>query len=99
MSLHTITSDDFNIITDNRKRVLLSNAHSAISNTNAWDWLRDFEEESFVLSRDPMIEQINENMIELGYDNHTEISFEWTLRLMKTLVTHGLNTFLDSVQN
>jgi len=91
-----ITDAEFNYnIYDNNNRMMLKNAHQAITNAEAWDWMRNFNEQSFMFSNDAMIGKISKNMVSLGYDNHSGSSYGWTMRCMEYLAKNGKDAFLS----
>lgn len=95
MSAPIITHDEFNTIKDTHTRTMLSNAYHAVSQANAWDWLKNFNGESFMFSRDPMVGTITKNMGTLGYNGHSGASFGWTMRQMEFLAKYGKDQFLN----
>lgn len=91
-----ITEAEFNYnIYDNNNRIMLKNAHQAITNAEAWDWIRNFQGQSFMFSDDPMIGEISKNMVSLGYDGHSGSSYGWTMRCMEHLAKNGKDAFLS----
>ena len=91
-----ITDAEFNYnIYDNNNRTMLKNAHQAITNAEAWDWIRNFQGQSFMFSNDAMIGKISKNMVALGYDGHSGSSYGWTMRCMEHLAKNGKEAFLD----
>lgn len=91
-----ITDAEFNYnIYDNNNRTMLKNAHQAITNAEAWDWMRNFNGQSFMFSNDAMIGKISKNMVSLGYDNHSGNSYGWTMRCMEYLAKNGKDAFLS----
>jgi hypothetical protein len=95
MSTPHITPEEFNTFANNDTRLMLSNAYRAISYANAWTWLRNFDQESFMFTKDPMIGIITENMIKLGFNDHSGFSFAWTMRQMEILAKNGKKEFLN----
>ena len=91
-----ITDAEFNYnIYDKNNRTMLKNAHQAITNAEAWDWIRNFQGQSFMFSNDAMIGKISKNMVALGYDGHSGSSYGWTMRCMEHLAKNGKEAFLD----
>jgi hypothetical protein len=91
----SITYAEFNTITDENNRVMLKNAHQAITSTEYWDYMRTFNEQSFMFSNNPAISKIMTKMSELGYDGHSGCSFAWTMRQMEFLAKNGKQAFLQ----
>lgn len=91
----SITYAEFNTIPDENNRVMLKNAHQAITSTEYWDYMRTFNEQSFMFSNNPAISKIMTKMSELGYDGHSGCSFAWTMRQMEFLAKNGKQAFLQ----
>ena len=89
-----ITDAEFNTISDEHSRVMLKNAHQAITLTEHWDYMRTFNEPSFMLSNNPIVSTIMTKMSQLGYDCHSGCSFGWTMRNMEFLAKNGKEAFL-----
>ena len=90
-----ITDAEFNYnIYDSNNRTMLKNAHQAITMAEGWDWIRNFNGQSFMFSNDAMIGKISKNMISLGYDGHSGSSYGWTMRCMEHLAKNGKDAFL-----
>jgi hypothetical protein len=90
-----ITDAEFNYnIYDKNNRMMLKNAYQAITNAEAWDWMKNFQGESFMFSNDAMIGKISRNMVTLGYDGHSGSSYGWTMRCMEHLAKNGKDAFL-----
>ena len=91
-----ISDAEFNYnIYDSNNRIMLKNAHQAITNAEAWDWMKNFQGESFMFSNDAMIGKISRNMVTLGYDGHSGSSYGWTMRCMEHLAKNGKDAFLS----
>ena len=91
-----ITDAEFNYnIYDKNHRMMLKNAYQAITNAEAWDWMKNFQGESFMFSNDAMIGKISRNMVTLGYDGHSGSSYGWTMRCMEYLAKNGKDAFLS----
>ena len=91
-----ISDAEFNYnIYDSNNRIMLKNAHQAITNAEAWDWMKNFQGQSFMFSNDAMIDKISKNMVALGYDGHSGGSYGWTMRCMEHLAKNGKEAFLD----
>jgi hypothetical protein len=91
-----ITDDEFNYnIYDVNNRMMLKNAHQAITMAEGWDWIRNFTGQSFMFSKDAMIGNISRNMVTLGYSGHSGSSYGWTMRCMEYLAKNGKDAFLS----
>ena len=89
-----ITDSEFNTISDEHTRMMLKNAHQAISLTESWHYIATFNEQSFMFSDSPTVSAIMKKMSELGYDGHSGCSFGWTMRHMEFLAKNGKQAFL-----
>lgn len=90
-----ITDAEFNTISDEHSRMMLRNAHQAISLTESWHFMITFSGESFMFSDSPVVSAIIKKMSELGYDGHSGCSFGWTMRSMEFLAKNGKEAFLQ----
>ena len=91
-----ITDAEFNYnIYDLNNRTMLMNAHKAITMAEGWEWIRNFNGQSFMFSNDAMIGKISRNMATLGYDGHSGSSYGWTMRCMEHLAKNGKDAFLS----
>jgi hypothetical protein len=91
----SITDAEFNTISDEHTRIMLKNAHQAISLTESWHYVATFNEQSFKFSSSPAGSEIMKKMSELGYDGHSGSSFGWTMRHMEFLAKNGKQAFLQ----
>ena len=90
-----ITDAEFNIIPDEHSRFMLKNAHQAITMAEAWQFMRTFNDQSFMFSSNPIVSDIMKKMSELGYDGHSGSSFGWTMRQMEFLAINGKEVYLQ----
>jgi hypothetical protein len=90
-----ITDAEFNIIADEHDRFMLKNAHQAITEAEAWDFMRTFSDQSFMFSSSPIVSDIMKKMSELGYDGHSGCSFGWTMRQMEFIAKNGKEVYLQ----
>lgn len=91
-----IHDNEFDIIPEYYKRVMLLNAYKSICEVNrAWDWLKNCNEESFAYSDSPYVAAISNKMEELGFYDHSGSSFGWTMRQMETIAKHGRTKFFS----
>ena len=93
---YIIQDNEFNNITDKHTRMMLKNAYKAIDAVEAWNWLKNFNDESFMSSRDPMMSTIVAKMEALGYSSHSGSSLGCTMRYMELLAKQGKTAFFDS---
>ena len=75
---------------------MFSNMSHAITAAGAWDWIRDFNGESFMFSTDPMIQRITEKMGE-GANQHSGASFGICMRTMEYIAKHGWDSYVTEV--
>lgn len=90
---YIIKDEEFNQITDASSRYMLENAYQAITASEGWDYMKSFNEESFMFSSNQMTRIIMTKMEELGYSGHSGSSFGWTMRCMEFLAKHGKDAF------
>ena len=95
MSTPTITPEEFNTFKDDYIKKVMSNAFHAVCDANAWEWLADFNDTSFMFSKDPMVAKIDNNMVKLGFNDHSGASFGWTMREMEYLAKNEKDKFLN----
>ena len=91
----SITDAEFNTISDEHSRFMLKNAHQAITMAEAWQFMRTFNDQSFMFSSNPIVSDIMKKMSELGYDGHSGSSFGWTMRQMEFLAINGKEVYLQ----
>lgn len=89
-----IGNGKFEYISDLDDRNMLINAWLAITLTNNWDFIAE-DNESFMWSNDPQINDIFRKMEELGYHGHSGSSFGFVMRNMQYLIQNGENKFIE----
>ena len=75
------------------------NAHWAITETNMWNWMRNFEPTygGFTFSNAPNIDIISKKMYEQDIARgHSGASFGITMRKMETIAKYGYDNFRDA---
>ncbi len=86
---------DFEAIKDTHVREMMKNAYDAITMAEGgWDYMKTFNEESFMFSSNPMVQTISKNIEALGYTGHSGASFGWTMRTMEYLAKKGKEAFI-----
>jgi hypothetical protein len=91
----SLTAEDFEAIKDTNIREMMKNAYDAITMAEGgWDYMKNFNEESFMFSSNPMVRTISANMEALGYNGHSGASFGWTMRTMEYLAKYGKEAFI-----
>jgi hypothetical protein len=80
--------------TNERDRLMFSNAWRAITLTENWDFVKA-DIESFTWSDDPIIDIISAKMDELGYNGHSGASFGYTMRTMQYIARNGEEKFKE----
>ncbi len=96
----TLTKGDFeklNGVMSNSNYVMIKNAYDAISQVEGWNFLKDFDEESFSMCTDPMMTTIYRKMEELGYVYHSASSFYCVLRNMESLAKYGNKYYMENI--
>jgi hypothetical protein len=84
-----MTTPSFETIYSPHETEMLTDAHTAITACELWDWLRDFHphaNEGFMFSRDPALDRIAEAMT---YKGHSGSSYAWTMRVMDDIAKNG----------
>lgn len=75
---------------------MLTNGAAAVTAAEAWDWMRQFNEESFMFSQDPMIQRITDKMGDYA-GHHSGASFGMTMRVMEHIAKHGWESLAAKV--
>jgi hypothetical protein len=83
----------FNYVDEN-ERDMFANAWQAITLTETWDFIKNFQG-SFMMCSDENIYRISAKMSELGYDGHSGCSFGFTMQTMKYLAINGEEKFRE----
>jgi len=88
---------EFEFIIDTGNRALYRNMHNAVTQTELWDWLRDFEPEEgkgFMFSDTLEINRINNKMREDPIsDNHSGASYGCMMRTMQYIAKNGYDKY------
>ena len=79
---------------DDHSSDMLQDMNNACTKAGAWDWIKTFNEESFMFSSHPMIGEISKHM---KYDGHSGASFGWCMRSMEYIAKHGWDSFATEV--
>jgi len=88
------TANKFAFIEDIDTREYLQSAHQAITSCELWDWLRDYNTNTFMWDRSPEVTRIREKMREDPINgNHSGSSYGWTMRQMESLAKIGYNAY------
>jgi len=61
--------------------------YNAVTQAEAWEWLRTFSGESFMFSQDPMVSKISN--LDTNADNHSGASFGCCMRVMEYIAKNG----------
>ena len=85
----TSTSNRFSEIQglDKWDAEMLNDAYGAITTTQSWDKMKNFNGESFMFSSEPWISNVMAAMHQR--DNHSGASFGWTMRQMESIAKRG----------
>jgi hypothetical protein len=85
---------EFGFVANDKEREMLKNAHWAVTQCESWNWLRTFNEESFLLSTSPILHRIMEKIVEHGEGRlHSGASFACTMRVMEYIAKNGYAAF------
>jgi hypothetical protein len=74
---------------------MVINTINAINHIDGWNFLREFNGKSFMMSANPQIYTIKKAMSDLGYTYHSPSSLALTLRHVEYLAKHGKNAYLN----
>jgi len=88
---------EFEFVESESTKLLYKNAHKAITNTELWEWLRNYNPPSnlgFLNIVTPEIERINQKMREDPIsENHSGASYALTMRVMQYIAQNGYEKF------
>ena len=76
-------------------RDVYANAWQAITVTETWEFVKNYDVGSFMLSTDPRVHMIASKMVELGYDGHSGSSFGCIMRVMQYIAKYGEQQFMS----
>ena len=82
----------FAFIHSSYEQEMLQNAYDAITLSEKWEFMKQ-KQRSFQLCNAPEISEIQEKMIELGYDNHSGASFGYVMNIMHYIAVNGLEHY------
>jgi hypothetical protein len=88
------TTNPFAIVAiDSYEATLLNDAYQAITVANAWDFVRNFNDDGgFMFSRRPELNTIHSHMACM--DDHSGSSYGITMRIMQRIGRIGLDAYL-----
>ena len=75
------------------ERKMYQTAFDAITQLELWQYMRNFDQESFTFSSDTEVIRISKKISELGYDGHSGASFGCTMRAMQYIAKEGMDKF------
>jgi hypothetical protein len=75
---------------DEHTSMMLCDMHQACTQAGAWDWIKTFNEESFMFSPHPMIGEISKHM---KYNGHSGASFGFCMRHMENYAKNGAEAY------
>ena len=93
------TDNTFDFIPNKDERIMISTAVTAITQLELWDFIKDFKENSFMLSEDKRVNKIYNKIEELGYSDHSGVSFGITMRHMEYIAKNGFEKYKNSYSN
>ena len=76
-------------------RDVYANAWQAITVTETWEFVKNYDVGSFMLSTDTRVHMIASKMVELGYDGHSGSSFGCIMRVMQYIAKYGEQKFMS----
>ena len=76
-------------------RDVYANAWQAITVTETWEFVKNYDVGSFMLSTDQRVHMIASKMVELGYDGHSGSSFGCIMRVMQYIAKYGEQQFMS----
>jgi hypothetical protein len=76
-------------------REVYANAWKAVTVTETWEFVKNYDVGSFMLSTDPRVHMIASKMVELGYDGHSGSSFGCIMRVMQYIAKYGEQQFMS----
>jgi hypothetical protein len=79
---------NFDYIKHDQTREMVENGYRAVSELALWDYMKK-STDSYMLSKDPEINLISKKMTELGYEEHSGLSFAWTMRQLQSIAING----------
>lgn len=84
----------FDFISHESTRGMLKNAHWAVTQCESWNWLRTFNETSFMFSTAPNLGRIMDKMVEEPEGQlHSGSSFACVMRVMEYIAKNGYDAF------
>lgn len=86
-------SFDTSFIIDINKKRMLDSAIQAVNNLELWIWLREVNMESFMISDDPNVILIYNEIEKIGYTGHSGASFGWTMRQIEFIAKNSFDTY------
>jgi hypothetical protein len=86
------TPGNFDYIKSVGTREMLANAYQSINQLELWNYMKQ-DTDSYMMSLDPEIRRISAKIDELGYHNHSGVSFGWTMRQMQHIAKYGESHF------
>lgn len=76
-------------------REVYANAWKAVTVTETWEFVKNYDVGSFMLSTDPRVHMIASKMVELGYDGHSGSSFGCIMRVMQYIAKYDEQKFMS----
>jgi hypothetical protein len=92
--LHYYGDGEFDFVSHETTRQMLKNAHWAVTQCASWNWLRIFNETSFMFSTSPNLDCIVNKMAEQPEGRlHSGSSFALVMRSMEYIAKNGYAAF------
>jgi hypothetical protein len=77
------------------ERIMYVTAYDAITQLELWDYMKNFNESSFMFSDSSEVVRIYNKIEQLGYRGHSGASFGCIMRSMQYIATYGLDAFVS----
>lgn len=90
----SMETENFEYITSNNEKEMLSSAFHAINLTENWTFMKR-PIESYQFSHHDEVKKIYNKIAEIGYNGHSGSSFGWTMRQMQYIAINGENAYKD----
>ena len=75
------------------ERIMYETAFNAITQLELWNFIKEFNEDSFMFSRAHEVMLIYRKIEDLGYHGHSGASFGCIMRTMKYISENSLESF------
>ena len=94
-SINIILHGQFEYIKNTSDRIMLYTAYNAITNTESWEFIKDYQELDYT-NNFIIIDKITQEIKRLGYNGHSGCSFMFTMRTMQYIAKYGEEKFKNN---